>query len=597
MEKLGNISLKLYPMEYADVELTDSMFKKQFDEMVDYFLNIPDDDILLGYRRRAGLPHPGTELGGWYCNDASYNIYDWDDIFNVFPQWLAMFARVYRETGDKRVYEKARHLLTEWGKTIAEDGYFFYSDDCNAHHYAYREFTTALIELYEFCGFEDALVYLKKITGWAEKNLARFRNYAKGPRLTFTGGEPSIKVTDNEWYTLSEGLYRAYLLTGDEQYYNFARVWDYDAYWCALRNWDREFMRRIHGYSHVNTLGGAAMEYRISGDKKYLETLLAGYEIIKRYQRLASGGYAIDEHMQTPEWNNYEDIVEIGRTFEVGCCSWAILKAVRHLISITGEARYGEWAEGILYNAIGAALPMKDDSFRRGKTFYYSDYRLGGGRKVYFECSFPCCSGSGPHAIAEYYNTIYYTDETGVYISQYIPSVVKTECGGQTVEVEVSGNYPAEDTFQILVKQAGTYRIALRAPDWIVPGESTIMINGMEADADIVPEKWIILDRHWKGNEVIEVRFPMHLYTFGITDYHPERAAVKYGPIMLAAEGQHPQMAESYKDLRVMERSKTYTEKGLCFTACGANGEEVIFRPYWTFKEKEWYTVYTDFIK
>ncbi len=31
---------------------------------------------------------------------------------------------------------------------------------------------------------------------------------------------------------------------------------------------------------------------------------------------------------------------------------------------------------------------MKDDSQRRGKTFYYADYRLGGGRKVYYECSF-----------------------------------------------------------------------------------------------------------------------------------------------------------------------------------------------------------------
>ena len=71
---------------------------------------------------------------------------------------------------------------------------------------------------------------------------------------------------------------------------------------------------------------------------------------------LASGGYAFDEHMATPEGSNYEDVESIGKSFEVPCGTWAIFKAVRHLISLTGE-RYGEWAETALYNAIGGALP------------------------------------------------------------------------------------------------------------------------------------------------------------------------------------------------------------------------------------------------
>ena len=52
------------------------------------------------------------------------------------------------------------------------------------------------------------------------KNLERSRKYADG---------------STEWYTLSENLYRAYLVTGDDRYRTFAKVWEYTPYWKHLR--------------------------------------------------------------------------------------------------------------------------------------------------------------------------------------------------------------------------------------------------------------------------------------------------------------------------------------------------------------------------
>ena len=88
------------------------------------------------------------------------------------------------------------------------------------------------------------------------------------------------------------------------------------------------------------------------------------------------------------------------------CGSWAAFKLSRYLIAFTGEARYGDWAERILYNGIGAALPVTAE----GKTFYYSDYRLAGGMKVYYWDALPCCSGTYIQAVADYHNIIYYKD-------------------------------------------------------------------------------------------------------------------------------------------------------------------------------------------
>jgi hypothetical protein len=38
-------------------------------------------------------------------------------------------------------------------------------------------------------------------------------------------------------------------------------------------------------------------------------------------------------------------------------------------MKFTGEARYGDWIERLVYNGIGAALPITGN----GKHFYYAD--------------------------------------------------------------------------------------------------------------------------------------------------------------------------------------------------------------------------------
>ncbi len=40
---------------------------------------------------------------------------------------------------------------------------------------------------------------------------------------------------------------------------------------------------------------------------------------------------------------------------EIPCGSWAGFKLSRYLMGFTGEARFGDWIETMVYNAIGAA--------------------------------------------------------------------------------------------------------------------------------------------------------------------------------------------------------------------------------------------------
>ena len=100
-------------------------------------------------------------------------------------------------------------------------------------------------------------------------------------------------------------------------------------------------------------------------------------------------------------------------------------------------------------------------------------------------------------------------------------------------------------------------------------------VNGEPlVDAGIQPNQWITIRRQWSENDVVEVRFPMHLRSMGISKGHPERAALLYGPVMLAAEGRHFTIQENPCDLREMEKTKD----GLTFCSQTKDGEPLCFR-------------------
>jgi hypothetical protein len=98
--------------DYEGVELRDSRWRSQVLAAREFYLGLPDDDILHGFRRAAGLPAPGKPLGGWCKEDSS----------TVLGQWLSGMARLYRATGDTAVRDKAAQLVAKWARTIKPDG-------------------------------------------------------------------------------------------------------------------------------------------------------------------------------------------------------------------------------------------------------------------------------------------------------------------------------------------------------------------------------------------------------------------------------------------------------------------------------------------
>ena len=196
--------------DYDGVTLLPSRFQEQMLQAREVYFGVPNDDILKGFRREAGLPAPGNDMRGW-CSKTSAVI---------FGQLLSGMARLSRATGDDELRDKAIALFEGWRETIGPDG------DARMWPYAWEKLVCGLVDLQRYAGYDDALPTLEATTAWASRTFDRTRRLAD--EYDFWGAGPG---DTHEWYTLPENLYRAYLLTGNPLFREFADVWRYEDYW------------------------------------------------------------------------------------------------------------------------------------------------------------------------------------------------------------------------------------------------------------------------------------------------------------------------------------------------------------------------------
>jgi uncharacterized protein len=505
----------LEPFDYNAVRLLDGPLKKQYDATRDYYNHVPNDDILKGFRQRVGLPAPGRDMGGWCQRDAG----------EVLGQWLSGMSRMSRANGDAVLLEKATYLMQEWAKTAAKDGEYFSSRrnlGIEHSHYIFDKTVCGLVDMCLYGGQKDALPILETMVDRASAIFDR-------ARIPASPEHPDSLVCGNEWYTLSENLYRAYQLTGNVKYKTFGDVWRYPAYWDKFNQSANPDIHGLHAYSHVNTLSSAAMTYAVTGEQHYLKTCINAFDYFQRTQCYASGGYGPDESLVTPDGALGKSLEESLDTFETPCGSWAIFKLSRYLMGFTGEARYGDWIEKMIYNGIGAALPMHG----YGRTFYYSDYMLGGCHKIYYEAAWPCCSGTYIQDVADYPNLIYFHDRTSLYVNLFVPSTVLWNRDGEEVKVEQMTVFPEADATTLTLTPKRTLALALkfRVPAWT--RNVAVKVNDAELNIAAQPGTWAKIERTWSPGDRVTIRLPMQLRLSPIDAQHSNRVAAVYGPVVL----------------------------------------------------------------
>jgi DUF1680 family protein len=180
----------------------------------------------------------------------------------------------------------------------------------------------------------------------------------------------------------------------------------------------------------------------------------------------------------------------------------------------------------------------------RGQTFYYSDYLLSSGRKVYAGESFPCCSGTYPQAVVDYHDLIYFKDSTSLYVNLFVPSQVTWDHDGNEINVEQATSYPESDTTTLHVSPTASavFSLKFRVPQW--SEGLSIEVNGSKQSVTSRPGTWASVERKWKAGDVVKVTVPMRPRLVPVDKQHPNRVAVMVGPVVLVRENESRMVAK-----------------------------------------------------
>lgn len=542
-----------------------------YQRMLAHFLKLDEDRILKVYRQRAGMPAPGRDMGGWYDADGFVP-------GHLIGQFISGLSRMHANTGDPEAAAKVRRLVQGYGATFEKDSNPYASPKASTTWpcYILDKYEIGLLDAANLAGVEEARALLPRVIQGATKYI---------PDHTYDRTPNSPKQAPNdEPYILPENLFKTYALTGQKRFLDMARLYLLEhEFFDPLANGDN-ILPGKHGYSHVIALSSGAKAYEILGDEKYLRAIRNAWDMLEQTQQYASGAWAPKETFVKPHSGELAASLTATRDhFETPCCFYAHAKLARYLMAFTGDARYGDGLERVLFNTILGALDPDND----GGYFYYADYQAQA-RKGYYHRKWPCCAGTLLQAVADYPLNVYFQDARGIYVNLYAASEVRGKANGVAVKLTQDTAYPESERIHLRVEPEAPaeFAIHLRIPGWL-DRPAQISLNGKAAPVSAERGRFATILRRWRKGDTLDLTLPFSFRTVPIDDINPDVVAVLRGPLMLTAIDPPEQLSAGAPALARMEPVPGQPLEFDCQTAAG----KVRMRPYHQV-QRETYSTY-----
>jgi DUF1680 family protein len=529
----GRMKLREFP--YSQVRLNEGPIGDMYRRLHAHFLRLDEDRVLKVYRQRAGLPAPGRDMGGWYDADGFVP-------GHLIGQFISGLSRMYATTGDRECAAKARRLAQGYGAAFEQDGEPYASPKAPATWacYVLDKYEIGLLDAATLAGAGEARALLPRVIQAARRSM---------PDHTFD--RVGVKQPPyDEPYILPENLFKTYELTGDKRYLDLAKLYLLDEGFFDPLAAGENVLPGKHGYSHVIALSSGAKAYEVLGDEKYLRAIRNAWDMIEQTQQYASGAWAADETFVHPRSGELAATLTSTRShFETPCCFYAQAKLARYLTAFTGESRYGDGLERVLFNTILGALDPDDD----GGYFYYSDYGAGA-RKRYYKQKWPCCAGTLLQSVADFPLNLYFQDARGISVNLYAGSEVNWKVNGAAVKLTQKTAYPESERVELRVEPETPvdFTIRLRIPSWL-ERRARISVNGKPEQVAAERGTFAALTRRWRKGDTIELELPFSFRAVAIEERAPDTVAVMRGPIMLTAVDPPETLAASTDALPAMQ--------------------------------------------
>ena len=564
-----------YAFDYSNIALQDSMVNDSIQETMEFYLNIPCDNFFKYMREDAGLDAPGVYYQGWFKNSRGVML---------TGQWISAFCRMYAFTGREEFKEKAVFLFEEFKKChdlLAGTPKALLKE---TSHYDYEKILRAICDLHLYCQYEKAAQWLPWLLEFARTTLTRDNLF--GDNTT-------------EWYTVAESLYMIYQIFHLEEAKELAAMWEYREFWDLFYKDQDPFSKKpraglysefCHAYSHANSFNGCARAYEITGNPYYLRALRKFYGFMQKEEVMATGGYGPNFEHIMPKYRIIDALRTGHDSFETQCDTYAAFRISDYLTRFTGEPQYGNWVESLIFNAAAATSPMTED----GRVIYYSDYNMYGAAKVNRTDGWTCCTGTRPLLVMEIPRLIYYTDGSGLFVDQYIPSTLNCTLNGIRITLSQQTSFPLQDEmhFSLKLSEEAGFTLNFRMPVWLEK-QALLTINGQAASATVSPEGWLMIKRRWHNGDSVKLTLPQTLWMHSLDPVLEGPNAFLHGPVVLAASYTGPQTPNDWMDIRrLTEKMEEIPGRPLHYRVKG--NDAITFKPFYEYKEHERYFLYHD---
>ena len=563
--RTGAVTPQLSEFPYGAVRLTDGPLKRQFDENHEFFFNLSEDRMLKIYRQRAGLPAPGESMGGWYddfCPGAH------------FGQYISALARFAAATDSDPTRAKVGRLVRGLGQTIDPTGKFFV--DLRYPGYTYDKLVCGLIDAHSWAGDPQAIPLLYATTAAARPHMP---DHALTDEEKQTRPHKDETYTWDETYTMAENLFLAFERTNDRMFFDMGRRYLLDRTFFDPLSQGTNVLPHLHAYSHVNALSSGMQGYFKLGDPKYLQAVTNAVDMIWKDQSFATGGWGPNEGFVEPGKGALgKSLTSTRRHFETPCGAYAHFKAMRYLLRVTRDARYGDSMEKVMWNTVLGAKPVQLD----GSSFYYSDYhrsavktfRLpipGATYRWDIDARWPCCSGTLPQVSADYVISAYFRDRSAVYVNLYVPSQLTWREATARCTLTQQTQYPTENLVSLKFKTTVPveFTMYLRIPAW-AGRQTSVSINGKRESGAPAPG-FLALKRTWRNGDLVELEIDQPVRVEPVDAQTPDQIAILRGPqVLFAISEMQPQLNRAQLEHPLLTRSGDHDWKF----------QELLLRPF-----------------
>ena len=144
-----------------------------------------------------------------------------------------------------------------------------------------------------------------------------------------------------------------------------------------------------------------------------------------------------------------------------------------------------------------------------------------------------CCTANAPRGFGLISDWALMCDDGGLVLNWYGPSVMKTQINGTPVTLTQVTEYPKDGRIAITVdtQVPETFSLKLRIPYW--SDTTRVKVNGTYV-SDVVPGRYLVLDREWASGDSVEINLDMSLRYWKGENECAGKSSVYSGPLLLA---------------------------------------------------------------